>query len=713
MGKCNYLVSGLISILFLLIFSGQNVYSTFPEYFRYYGSYENITNISEDGDYLWVSTNHDGIRKLNTITGEFEVFNAYNSDLKSNYVSCSVKDFQNNIWIATSTGIYVYKNNQFRNINSKNSNLPNDTIVSLNIDSKGQVWVAGIKYLSKFDGTIFTNYDILDTTISYNYINRVQIDKNDKIWLLTTYQGIIEFDGINKMTHQYPDSLKVNFYNTNFRIDKDNNVWFGLYTNTLVKFDGKSYSYIHPKDFNSTNPYNYIKFAFSKSGNLIISDLGLRIFDGTNWNYLTRENSQLNDDCISEIFVDSKNNLWLGTCNSELVKIENSVFKFYDLNCETLNNNQILCYSLNHKNEFSVLTLSGISLITNYKWKSYTRQNSNIIDENLYFNIIVRDESGNFWLATSGGCQLIKGAEFIDIVKQYPDFIEPPISRIYTTKNYVYVYSQKGFAKFDGTNWELLNMNGAGLFVFDNKEKLWAFDGIYIKYYDGKNWVRNNNEKFPDIQYKDYYKLAIAKNGNIWVNTDKFLAKYDLNKWEVFYSHDLPHQSDKTWMFKVDSKENVWLLSMEGHLAKFDGKIWTLRKNVIRNIGNDDGYILGMEIDSLDNIFVFTSRAGIQVFHENGVVLTDVTENFDFAKSEMHIYPNPAGDYITIQPSEGFKPSEGSKVKIFNTLGIEVSSAGGGVNEVDGGGYRIDISNLPTGVYFIKIGDRVEKFVKK
>jgi hypothetical protein len=42
-------------------------------------------------------------------------------------------------------------------------------------------------------------------------------------------------------------------------------------------------------------------------------------------------------------------------------------------------------------------------------------------------------------------------------------------------------------------------------------------------------------------------------------------------------------------------------------------------------------------------------------------------------------------------------------------LGIAVSTAGGGIKE----GGRIDISNLSPGIYFIKIGNRVEKFVKK
>jgi hypothetical protein len=72
------------------------------------------------------------------------------------------------------------------------------------------------------------------------------------------------------------------------------------------------------------------------------------------------------------------------------------------------------------------------------------------------------------------------------------------------------------------------------------------------------------------------------------------------------------------------------------------------------------------------------------------------------------ISPNPAKDYIYIQPSEGWKPSEGSEIQIFDMLGINVSSADGGIKL----GGIIDISKLSSGIYFIKIGNRVEKFVK-
>jgi hypothetical protein len=80
-------------------------------------------------------------------------------------------------------------------------------------------------------------------------------------------------------------------------------------------------------------------------------------------------------------------------------------------------------------------------------------------------------------------------------------------------------------------------------------------------------------------------------------------------------------------------------------------------------------------------------------------------------EQNIRIKPNPAGDFITIQfqPSEGFEPSEGYRAQIFDVLGIELMSVETGL---DLSKQRIDVSNLPAGVYFIRIDGMVEKFVK-
>jgi hypothetical protein len=79
---------------------------------------------------------------------------------------------------------------------------------------------------------------------------------------------------------------------------------------------------------------------------------------------------------------------------------------------------------------------------------------------------------------------------------------------------------------------------------------------------------------------------------------------------------------------------------------------------------------------------------------------TDVKDE-EFSNS-VYIFPNPAKDCIY------FKPFEGYRILILNTIGEIVLIAEPSVSAVQ----RVDISKLPAGLYFIKIGNRVEKFLK-
>jgi hypothetical protein len=79
------------------------------------------------------------------------------------------------------------------------------------------------------------------------------------------------------------------------------------------------------------------------------------------------------------------------------------------------------------------------------------------------------------------------------------------------------------------------------------------------------------------------------------------------------------------------------------------------------------------------------------------------------------LYPNPASEYIEITFSnyvnKGLQPLvHGGEVEIYNMLGEVVVSL-----ETHGSAslQRIDISHLPAGIYFVRIGDYIEKFVKK
>ncbi|MCO5250437.1 MAG: M43 family zinc metalloprotease [Candidatus Kapabacteria bacterium] len=88
--------------------------------------------------------------------------------------------------------------------------------------------------------------------------------------------------------------------------------------------------------------------------------------------------------------------------------------------------------------------------------------------------------------------------------------------------------------------------------------------------------------------------------------------------------------------------------------------------------------------------------------------VNDLTPSTDFG-----ISPNPASEYIEIaidiNPTVNRRVDEGSEVNIYNTLGECVISV---ETRHAVSLQRIDISHLPRGVYYLRIGSRTQMFVK-
>ncbi|MEI6091336.1 MAG: T9SS type A sorting domain-containing protein [bacterium] len=95
-------------------------------------------------------------------------------------------------------------------------------------------------------------------------------------------------------------------------------------------------------------------------------------------------------------------------------------------------------------------------------------------------------------------------------------------------------------------------------------------------------------------------------------------------------------------------------------------------------------------------------------FSKDGMYRIDISDYVSVqdkpSAEEFSVYPNPAADFITVT----LKPSEGSAINIYNTLGEMVLSVGTGRDLF----VRINISDLPKGIYFVKVGVRTAKFVK-
>jgi hypothetical protein len=93
--------------------------------------------------------------------------------------------------------------------------------------------------------------------------------------------------------------------------------------------------------------------------------------------------------------------------------------------------------------------------------------------------------------------------------------------------------------------------------------------------------------------------------------------------------------------------------------------------------------------------------------------LTNVQENIPDYADNLYISPNPVADYIEIVLDNHTLKDVVSDVRIFDILGIEQSTPNLTPTLSKGEGVlRLDVSSLSPGVYFVRIGNEVRKFVK-
>ena len=136
------------------------------------------------------------------------------------------------------------------------------------------------------------------------------------------------------------------------------------------------------------------------------------------------------------------------------------------------------------------------------------------------------------------------------------------------------------------------------------------------------------------------------------------------------------------------------------------GNTWNSLNNGI------EGDSISVNSFTLSDEYLFTAvNSCIYRYNLAVLVATGVEQNIPDTQY-LSVIPNPATDFITIQSTDQKLNDLVQTVQIFDILGVDVSPAGGGVSGADGGGFKIDISHLPAGVYFIRIGDKVERLIK-
>lgn len=509
-------------------------------------------------------------------------------------------------------------NEKFISFSTGNGKLTHNTVEAIARDSFGYIWVATNYGLNRLDGyqtDNFINNPNDSNSISSNHIKALLIDKSNNLWIGTIGGGVCMYDQLtHNFIHYTPENSGISSPNiSSIAEDKDGNLWFGTsgdgidkLINETNKFEHYSLNKVEPdKRANSNVDRLFCDFegniwAGLNQGEVFKIDVktkeisyyglfkeqlkyteigsikgigqkksGLLLF--VTWNgyiykldpktdkqiVLLEETKNLTNSFLSDIAIDNEDNIWIGTWQEGLIKIDSknediSTYRKNRLYPSSLGSNALNKLYIDKQNILWIGTLdNGVSLLPlrdkMFKTLKIEDPRSPMpIEINAYS--IIRDHNNNLWIGTRGQglwqYNLLTHKTENYLSKEINSILELKLSNngmiwIGTDGNFVSLFDPKTkkFKKIENKNDD---WSQAIFTMSENKDFLWGGTwGGGIKKIDKKT------EKYTTINFdeKDQFRNAVfdleMQDSMLWIaNVGIGLIKYNINNGsQKTYSH--------------------------------------------------------------------------------------------------------------------------------------------------------------------------------
>lgn len=199
---------------------------------------------------MLVGTTNQGLKLLHTDKGTYEDILSYKTDNIPIYIRHIHQTAENEYWIATESGIYIYNlaKRQYINLRKQYNNpysLSDNAVYFLERDKEGGVWAGtyfgGINYYPP-QYTYFEKYfpDNSNRSISGNAVREICEDQYGNIWIGTEDNGINKLEPASGNITQYKpgkDGSGLSHTNIHGLLAEGNNLWIGTLDNGIDQMD--------------------------------------------------------------------------------------------------------------------------------------------------------------------------------------------------------------------------------------------------------------------------------------------------------------------------------------------------------------------------------------------------------------------------------------------------------------------------------------------
>ncbi len=310
--------------------------------------------------------------------------------------------------------------------------LPNATVVDIAQDPKGFLWFATKQGLCRFDGSRFISYHTGNSKLSGNELNALLVDPQDsKLWIATERDGLNLFDPEKRSFHSFRHDPRNTYSISSDEITalapaSQGGVWIANYSTGVDLYHPQQRKFSH---FNAHTiqgmPSDHIwSICEDQRGFLYIGHLknGLTVVSikdktARNYRYTPNDPSSIPNDEVISLFIDPKENIWVGTRNGLALFNANTgrfrTFRHIPGDESSLLTNQIYDLSYKPENELWIsCRMGGVSILdlnqdlhnpqTPVRFKHITAGKTDSQLSSIHVYPVLNDKYGNTWIGFEG-----------------------------------------------------------------------------------------------------------------------------------------------------------------------------------------------------------------------------------------------------------------------------------------------------------------------
>ena len=435
-----------------------------------------------------------------------------------------------------------------------------ETIETLVVDKQGYLWLG-----STSEGLIKMkpdndNYQFEVFPITTNKILSI-IESNQKVIICgTENHGLIIVDYNGEVQQKYLHSkynnysLKSNSVWSLFE-DEENRIWLGYYNKGLGVFDKPNSKFKAVEsilnDENSLQTSSVTAVVKDKTGKLLISSEGggMDIFNPTEKTFIhvNKKNqnyySGLDANDIQTIFIDSKQNIWIGSWNQGIYLLKNGTTTFENFNTSNtsgLKSNRVFSFAEDAKGRIWIGTfIMGLHYYDSNQKQFFHCESPSFLESGLdqsYIRKLLVDSDGVLWVGTILGLYQVSLQPDLEFqVQSMRDLMEKDLKKHNSIHSILSLYESS-----DKTIW--VGTDGAGLFSYNKKKQVFS-----------------NYSDFPGLQEKSVRAIIADDHDNLWISGGSGITKLDIkNKESINFTEEdglLSNEFSNNAVFKGNDGE--------------------------------------------------------------------------------------------------------------------------------------------------------------